>query len=62
MPDSFEKRYEGFRWIKVARHRDDPDLSWEERFKILERHHVEETQFLIDEVRALAKMLDQQSQ
>jgi hypothetical protein len=58
MSDSFEKRYEGYGWIKVARHRDDPDLSWEERFRILEKHHLAETEFLIDEVRRLAKECD----
>lgn len=58
MEESYEKHYEGYRWIKVKRHQDDPNLSWEERFKILERHHVEETQFLIDEIRRLAKECD----
>lgn len=58
MSDNFEKRYEGFGWIKSGRHRDDPSLSWEERHRILEEHHVKETTFLIDEVRRLAKEID----
>src|SRR3954468_14407784 len=48
--ESFEKRHEGYGWIKVGRHRDDPSLSWEERFRILDQHHLKETQFLIEEV------------
>ncbi len=58
MADSLEKRYEGFGWIKVGRHRDDPGMSWEERFRILEDHHIRETQFLIEEIRRLAKECD----
>lgn len=58
MAESFAKRYEGYGWIKVRRHQDDPALSWEERFRILEAHHLEETRFLIDEIRRLAKECD----
>ncbi|HKD36688.1 MAG TPA: hypothetical protein VKB78_07800 [Pirellulales bacterium] len=58
MAESFEKHYEGYGWIKVGRHRDDPTLSWEERFRILEQHHLAETGFLIDEIRRLAKEYD----
>lgn len=58
MTDSFEKRYDGFAWIKVERFRDDPTKTWEDRFKALENHHVKETQFLIDEIRRLAKECD----
>lgn len=58
MADGFEKLYEGYGWIKVGRHRDDPALSWEERFRILEEHHLKETQFLIEEVRRPAKECD----
>lgn len=58
MTGSFDQRYDGFGWIKVERHRDDPSLSWEERFRILESHHIKETQFLIEEVRTLARECD----
>ena len=51
--------YEGFKWVKVKRHRDDESKTWEERFRDLEKHHVEETQFLIDEIRKLAAELDE---
>jgi hypothetical protein len=61
MADSLEKQYEGYGWIKVGRHRDDPTLSWEERFRVLESHHVKETQFLIEEIRRLAKECDRRS-
>lgn len=58
MPESCEKRYEGFGWITSGRHRDDPSLPWEERYRILEEHRVKETTFLIEEVRRLAKEID----
>lgn len=53
-----EERYSDYKWIKVKRHTDDPSKSWEERYKVLEEHHLEETTFLINEMRALAKQLD----
>jgi hypothetical protein len=58
MSNTYEQLYAGFGWIKVGRHRDDPALTWEERYKILESHHIRETQFLIDEIRRLAKECD----
>jgi len=33
--------------IKVKKFVDDPSKSWEERFKALEVHHLEETRWLI---------------
>jgi len=53
-----EERYADYKWIKVKRHTDDPTKSWEERYKVLDEHHLKETTFLINEVRALAKELD----
>lgn len=53
-----EERYSDYKWIKVKRHTDDPAKSWEERYKVLDEHHLKETTFLINEVRALAKQLD----
>lgn len=46
--------YNGYSWIKVKRYKMDESLSWEERYKQLEQHHIEETTFLINEVRKLA--------
>lgn len=31
---------------RIAAFRDDPSLSWEERFKLLEQHHTHETVIL----------------
>ena len=50
--------YSGYRWIKVKRHVFDPNLSWEENYKALEEHHVEECNFLIAKVRELAGTRD----
>lgn len=50
--------YEGYGWIKVKRHKMDESKSWEERYQDLDKHHIEETTFLIEEVRKLAKEID----
>ena len=50
--------YESHGWIKVKRFHDDPTRSWEERYHALEKHHLEETTFLIDKVRELARALN----
>lgn len=50
-------KYIGYAWIKVSRYEMDPNKSWEERYKALERHHIMETNFLINEVRNLAVKL-----
>ena len=51
--------YDGFSWIKVPRYVDQPGLSWEKRYEQLEKHHIEETTFLISEVRKLAALLEE---
>lgn len=51
--------YQGYGWIKVPRYEDDPSLSWEERYQRLEKHHLVETTFLIEEVRKLAKQVEE---
>jgi hypothetical protein len=44
---------ETYSWIKVKAHRDDPTKSWEERYRDLEKHHLAETQFLINKIREI---------
>jgi hypothetical protein len=56
---TFSEKYSNYKWIKVKRHKDDETLSLHERFCSLQQHHVEETVFLISEVRRLAALLDQ---
>lgn len=52
----------GYRWIKVPRYMMDESLTWEERDRQLEAHHVEETTFLIEAVRnRAAKLRDLQA-
>lgn len=55
MPEAED--YSGYRWIKVPRYEMDESLPWEERYRLLEKHHVEETTFLIEKVRELAQQL-----
>lgn len=52
-------KYEGYKWIKVKKHTYDPNKTWEENYKDLQEHHVAETTFLIENIRELAKMLDE---
>ncbi len=37
--------------IPIKKHIDDPSLTWEERYKSLEAHHLEETAWLIKELK-----------
>ncbi len=54
-----EKReiLETYTWIKVKAFKTNEQQSWEERFKALEEHHLEETNFLIKKVRDLAEQM-----
>jgi len=59
--NDFEAYYVDYNWIKVKRYVMDESKSWEERHKDLTEHHIKETAFLIEEVRKLAKRLDELS-
>ncbi|UPT67620.1 MAG: hypothetical protein M0D57_02815 [Sphingobacteriales bacterium JAD_PAG50586_3] len=48
---------ETYKWIKVEKYNDDASLTWEERYRRLEQHHIEETKFLIDTIREIVKTL-----
>jgi len=48
---------ETYRWIKVKKFVDDNSLTWEERYKRLEEHHLQETNFLIEKIRGVVKEL-----
>jgi hypothetical protein len=45
--------YNDYKWIKVKKYKMDESKSWEERYRELEQHHIEETTFLIEKVREL---------
>lgn len=53
--------YQGYGWIKVPKYVMDETKSWEDRYKALEAHHIQETSFLIDKVRELAAALAKSS-
>lgn len=42
----------------IKKHVDDPTKSWEERFKSLETHHIEETTFLLNTLSEVEDILD----
>ena len=50
--------YASYKWIKVKKYVMDEEKSWQERYVELEKHHIEETSFLIEEVRKLAEEID----
>jgi hypothetical protein len=51
--------YADFKWIKVKKYAMNESLSWEERYRRLDEHHVQETSFLIAEIRQLAAKIDE---
>jgi hypothetical protein len=46
---------ETYKWIKVKKYVIDENLSWENRYKKLNEHHIEETNFLINKIREMVK-------
>jgi hypothetical protein len=48
-----EQILNSYSWIKVPKYKDDATLTWEERYKRLDEHHIRETTFLIDKIREL---------
>ncbi len=56
---NYIEKYSDYKWIKIPRYKIDLSLTWEERYNQLDQHHIRETQFLIDEIRKLAKILDE---
>jgi hypothetical protein len=49
---------ETYKWIKVKTYKKDTSLSLEERYKLLEEHHLKETTFLISKLREIVKEID----
>jgi hypothetical protein len=52
-PEEKQEILETYKWIKVKRYQDDETKSWEERYRELETHHLEETIFLIKKIREI---------
>ena len=46
-----------YKWIKVKKFVDNESLTWEERYGLLEKHHMEETKFLIEKIREIVVSL-----
>jgi hypothetical protein len=46
-----------YKWIKVKPYYMNELLSWEERYKELEKHHIDETNFLIKKIRDIVGQL-----
>jgi hypothetical protein len=61
MTKTFTEKYDDYGFIKVRSFTPDPDGckgELKEHFREFEDHHIEETEFLIKEVRGLASLLD----
>jgi len=56
---TLSEHYADFKWIKVKQYKMNNSLSWEDRYRDFDAHHVEETTFLIAEVRKLARQIDE---
>jgi len=52
-----EEILNSYKWIKVPKYRDDESLSWAERYRLLNEHHIRETTFLIEKLREIVKNL-----
>jgi hypothetical protein len=48
---------ETHKWITVEKYIDDANLRREERYKMLEEHHIKETNFLISKIREIVKSI-----
>lgn len=46
-----------YKWIKVKKYTDNPELSTEERLKNLSEHHKLETEFLINKIREIVSSI-----
>jgi hypothetical protein len=44
--------------IPIKKYSDDLNLSWEERYKRLELHHKEETEWLISKIKRLEEIIN----
>lgn len=44
--------------IPIKKYQMNPSLSWEERYRQLEAHHTEETQWLIGYIKRLESTID----
>lgn len=56
---SYTEQYADYKWIKVKRFEDRDEGTYEDHYHRLRRHHEVETNFLINEVRKLAALLDE---
>ena len=57
-PMSESEKYQGYAWIKVKKHTFDPQKTDRQNYDDLNKHHIEETTFLIEKVREIARKLD----
>ncbi len=56
-PEEKKEILETYKWIKVKAYKMNEDITWEQRYHELEKHHLAETNFLIQQVRDLVNQL-----
>ena len=55
----FSDQFKDYKWIKVKKHQSNKEDSLENQLAEFEKHHIEETSFLIAKVRELAAKIDE---
>ena len=53
-----EEILNSYKWIKVKQYKMDESKSWEERYHEFEKHHIEETNFLINKLRLIVSQFN----
>ncbi|NJL61760.1 MAG: hypothetical protein HC903_07945 [Methylacidiphilales bacterium] len=56
-PEEKKEILETYKWIKVKPYQLDESKSWEERYQDLDKHHLEETNFLITKIREIIELI-----
>lgn len=54
--------FSGYGWVKVQQHKYNPLQTWEDNYHDLEKHHIEETTFLIETIRKLESRIKKQDE
>lgn len=57
-----EEILKSYKWIKVKRYAIDNNLTWEEKYKKLDEHHIEETTFLISKIREIVEKIKNENE
>lgn len=54
-PEEKKEILETYKWIKVKRFKKEKYTEWVDAYDALEKHHLEETTFLIEKIREIVE-------